>query len=707
MALGVGAFISVVLPSLAVAICMYALFCCLRGKYVEVYEPRTLKVQRFEEASERLPDGYCKWLLPLLKLPLKVVSTTCGVDAAGYLAVQVTLITILTIATVLCLPVLLPVYAGAGGLQGFETISLSNVSPASDLLWAPAVLCWPIAGIAYACIYRCLRKLQELKIAGLHRSCHPRHYTLLLRNVQEPSETALEERIRAAAGEHVLHVDVVKDLGKAYDKDFGKYKKAWLAWKRAEVGSHEVPDSVPMTRKGFCGPQVEAVPHLAEQRDDQRQVVESKRSDFDDLPCRPCAFVTFTSLSAASAALAELKDWAPEPASEPRSIIWANLKKCRKPAQLFAMRRCVGLAIAFIIILWAIPVAATQGLANLDDLAKKAPFLEWVTDLPESVKSILQGLLPTVALAILNALVLPIFTLLSVSSGLEDKQQIHKSLMRSYYWFLMVNSFFVVVISGSVFNQLATVLQDPSELQELLGRALPQVGSFFVSFITLRALATPPVALSLVGKLIPTMLLLKFCKTDEERAELMDPGFHQYGVMYAEDLFVWSVVIAYAVISPIILPFGLLYFALKHITSKYLLCYVYRSEYQAGGAQALSAFQLVLAGLLIGQLTVVCVLSIKQSLAAVLCAPLPFITLGFMIWMAFSSTLADQALPATLTAELEDESRLERWHQELREHVLAEPAYFSDLDQPAMDKFFWRDISADVAGGEPGHAPLL
>jgi len=366
------------------------------------------------------------------------------------------------------------------------------------------------------------------------------------------------------------------------------------------------------------------------------------------------------------------------------------LKKCRSLYQRRALQSSVALMLALTIILWAIPIAATQGLANLDDLAAKAPVLAWVVDLPQSVVSILQGLLPTVALAILNALVVPIFTLLAVRTGMEDKMYIQKAIMKSYYWFLMVNSFFVVLISGSVLNQLVTILQDPSQIQPLLGAAVPKVGTFFLSFITLRALASPPVALSLIGKLIPTILLLKMSKTDDERAEVLDPGFHQYGVMYAEDLFVWSVVIAYSVISPIILPFGLLYFALKHITSKYLLCFVYRSEYQAEGAQAVSAFQLVLVGLLVGQLTVVCVLSIKGSPAAALCAPLPFVSLGFMVWIACFG-VADQALPASLASELEDEARLAQWHQELTEHAFAEPAYFVDLDEPTLDKFFWRD----------------
>jgi len=681
--------VAVVLPSLAVAICMYALFCCLRGRYVEIYEPRTLKVQRFEEASERLPTGCCDWMLTLLDLRLTTVSRTCGMDAAGYLAMQTMLCKILALVTILCLPVLLPVYARAGNLGGFESISLSNVESTSNLLWAPASLSWPIAGVAYVLIYRCLRKLQDLRMDSMHHNCHPRHYTLLLRNVRE-SSAELKEKIKSIAGTDTIHVEIVKDLGKPYDKQFQKYKASWRVWKRAEVSSKEVADA-PMMRQGFCGKKVEAVPYLAEKRDELRQGVESKRAGLDaESSSRPCAFVTFASLSAASEALMQLKAWTPEPASEPRSIIWANLKKCRSLHQRRALQGSVVLMLALIIILWAIPVAATQGLANLDDLAAKAPVLAWVVDLPQSVVSILQGLLPTVALAILNALVVPIFTLLAVRTGMEDKMHIQKSIMKSYYWFLMVNSFLVVLISGSVLNQLVTILHDPSKIQELLGAAVPKVGTFFLSFITLRALASPPVALSLIGKLIPTILLLKMSKTDDERAEVLDPGFHQYGVMYAEDLFVWSVVIAYSVISPIILPFGLLYFALKHITSKYLLCFVYRSEYQAEGAQAVSAFQLVLVGLLIGQLTVVCVLSIKGSPAAALCAPLPFVSLGFMVWIACFG-VADQALPASWASELEDEARLAQWHQELTEHAFAEPAYFIDLDEPTLDKFFWRE----------------
>jgi len=720
MAFGIGEFVSVVIPALAVALCMYLLFCCLRPTYPEVYEPRTLKVQKLEQVSQRLPQGFLSWLVPLLQLPLSQLAGTCGMDVIGYVAFQLTLLRILGLLTVLCLAVLFPVYATAekGLAVGAGLMSLSNVSSGSLRLWASSIMCWPIAAVVYALVYRTLKEVSCLRISEERRACPLQNYTVMLRGVPDPvlSEAVTARLEEMFPGGCILDVRLVRDLGKGYKKDFEQYKAHWRSLKHAESVYNQDPDAEPPKTKTMpiVGAKVEAIPYFAEQILVLRQSLEEQRKAYGiSRPLRR-AFVTFDSLAAAAKARRDprLRAWLPAPAGpEPRDLLWPNVRgNSRGSARASclcgaASRVVVFLLLFFIIVLWAIPIAATQALANLEDLAAKFTWLQWVLELPKSVVSILQGLLPAVALAVLNALVVPIFTELAMSGGTENRNGIQRSLMKSYYAFLMVNSFIVVLVSGSLLNQLVAIMQDPSKVLPLLGESLPKVGNFFLSFITLLALGAAPITLSLLAKLIPSLLQLRFsCKTDLERDEVLDPGVPPYGVMYATDLFVWSVVVAYSVISPILLPFGWLYFELSHITGKYLLSFVFRSEYQGGGAQLNTAFLLALFGLLIGQLTVICVLAIKQSVAVFAVVPLPFITLAFMLWLAFASgapgyDVARQDLPEKLAAELDEEPeasrrRLAAWRQEvMTEHVLEDPSYFADLDNPLAEKFMWEDAT--------------
>lgn len=52
------------------------------------------------------------------------------------------------------------------------------------------------------------------------------------------------------------------------------------------------------------------------------------------------------------------------------------------------------------------------------------------------------------------------------------------------------------------------------------------------------------------------------CKTEAELKAAWAPGDLSYGTRFPNDMLVFTVVLCYSVIAPIILPFGVLYFGL-------------------------------------------------------------------------------------------------------------------------------------------------
>jgi hypothetical protein len=63
------------------------------------------------------------------------------------------------------------------------------------------------------------------------------------------------------------------------------------------------------------------------------------------------------------------------------------------------------------------------------------------------------------------------------------------------------------------------------------------------------------------------------------------------------------IVFTYAVICPVIVPFGMLYFGFSLIVYKKQILYVYQPVYESGGAMFPGALQKTLFGLTCGQLT--------------------------------------------------------------------------------------------------------
>jgi hypothetical protein len=78
------------------------------------------------------------------------------------------------------------------------------------------------------------------------------------------------------------------------------------------------------------------------------------------------------------------------------------------------------------------------------------------------------------------------FAELARVEGVFSESLIQKWVLRRYFLFIVLNFFFLTIISGSFF----TIVNDlsPSALPRLLGQAVPSVSTFFMSYILLRAL---------------------------------------------------------------------------------------------------------------------------------------------------------------------------------------------------------------------------
>jgi hypothetical protein len=378
--------------------------------------------------------------------------------------------------------------------------------------------------------------------------------------------------------------------------------------------------------------------------------------------------------------------------------LWSEVVQCRSPAVSLALGLVMSLIVGAIIIFFMVPIGLCGALANLEALSDGSSWLSWVSDMPEFLLSLIQGLLPTIAVAVLNAIVLPVFTLLLSFSGVQDLVSLTRRVIIAMLLFLSYNSFIVMMLSTSLLNRINDIWEDPQSLAELLGESMPASSTFFINFLTLAGLPGAVSRVALLGPLIVGNIKLKYlAKTPHEKESATLPPVAPYARMYAYDIFFFTISLAFSVIAPIMLPLAFCHFALNFVSGKYLVSYVFRSPYQGAGSVMLLACQLSLWSLILCQCATIFVLALKESFAVFVVAPLPLLTVvpTLLLSRSVGKPLSSEQImtdvwqneqeakdtfppKATLSLTVDIAQQKGWWKQ---------ASYSLDLDNPLVDRF--------------------
>ena len=90
------------------------------------------------------------------------------------------------------------------------------------------------------------------------------------------------------------------------------------------------------------------------------------------------------------------------PAPEPRDIVWDNMSLSTNVTRT---RQLIVLALIVLLFLfWAVPITALATLLSYEEIKKAMPWLGRLVDSNDTVRAIVQNLLPSVAIISLNAL---------------------------------------------------------------------------------------------------------------------------------------------------------------------------------------------------------------------------------------------------------------------------------------------------------------
>jgi hypothetical protein len=229
----------------------------------------------------------------------------------------------------------------------------------------------------------------------------------------------------------------------------GSDREMEAAWRRYVKPQDRETTRLPVIAKSWfpslplLGRKVDRINYLRDRLQALNQEIElSTRDQANDGPLLNNAFVRFNEQIAAHLACQSVMHGAPHCMAprildvNPNDVIWNNLA-------LGWRQRWIRVSISLsastgLIVLYAVPVAFTSFLANLDILASKVGWLSWLADWPGIVKSVVQGVLPPAFLQVILLLVPVLYRCLMHFQGASTGSVRELGVQTWFFLFLFV-----------------------------------------------------------------------------------------------------------------------------------------------------------------------------------------------------------------------------------------------------------------------------
>ncbi|CAM0905341.1 unnamed protein product [Alopecurus aequalis] len=633
----ISAFVTSLLTSFLIFVVLVLVFTWLsrRPGNAPVYYPnvllRGLDPWEGRGRGTRSPVG---WIRQAFAASEADVVAAGGVDAAVYLVFLSSVLAILVFSGVVLLPVLLPLagtdhaldnsVGSENGTEKFtviEKLALGNVQKSSLRLWGFILSVYWVSFVTYFVLWKSYKHVSNLRAAARSTSdVKPEEFSVLVRDVPVPPP---DQSIKDAVDSYfrTLHPDT--------------FYKALVVTDIRSKTANKPEGTKPTHRTGFLGligKKVDTIEYCNEKIKELLPKLEDEQKNTISEKQQRAAIVVFNSRAAAASASqtlhAQIYDkWTVTEAPEPRQIIWSNLPKKTYDRQI---RQSVVYFIVFLtVFFYYIPITTISAITTLEKLRQKLPFLKVVVDQPV-VKTVLQAYLPQLALIVFLALLPALLLFLSKSEGIPSQSHVVRAASGKYFYFIIFNVFLGITISSSLFGALKTIIDNPTGIVTMLGNSLPGSATFFLTFVALKFFVGYGLELSRLVPLIIFHLKKKYlCKTEDEVRAAWIPGDLGYNTRVPNDMLIVTIVLCYSVIAPLIIPFGVAYFALGWLIAKNQVLRVYVPSYESNGRFWPHMHTRIIAALMIYQATMIGVITLKVFVYSPILVPLLPISLIF------------------------------------------------------------------------------
>ena len=400
----------------------------------------------------------------------------------------------------------------------------------------------------------------------------------------------------------------------------------------------------------------------------QDQIVQEREQVLSELPST-CFFATFKSQEAA--AIASQANLNPikerllnvHAAPSPDDVNWPTLTRSWWQRQTRPI-----IVLPLILFIMLLPIGAFSGaFAQLTIAVCGSPAdptkeenTSWYCSADpwaNFFRNLVTSLAPTLLLSLYHMCILPV--LVYYAAQAEGQQMSLSGLDRRccslfFYWDVF-NVFLGAMLGGSVIAELPTYIEDPTQIWNALSAAIPSSSNFFINYVAYRALVMAWFRLwyphmGTTVSMLKWMRILPWAKSPREKALESPIRNCRYGRDIGIPVLMnFVMVLAYCVVSPLILPFGLLYFILLWSVWRYQMLYVYQRSYESGGLfWPLVAHRVVICLFICVLFTsVVFVLKEAYTQAALMLISLPLYLLRYNIYISKRYDQVVEQIPLT------------------------------------------------------------
>ncbi|TXG46943.1 hypothetical protein EZV62_026237 [Acer yangbiense] len=610
-------------------------------------------VRKFVNVDFRSYVKFLNWMPTALKMPEPELIEHAGLDSAAYLRIYLIGLKIFVPITVLAWVVLVPVNYTNDTLQlarqsnvtssDIDMLSISNIPEKSQRFWSHIVMAYAFTFWTCYVLRKEYENVANMRLQFLASAKRrPDQFTVLVRNVPPDPDESVSELVEhfflVNHPDNYLTNQVVVNANKLAKLVKQKKKKQnWLVYYEHKYSRNNA--TRPFMKTGFLGlwgQKVDAIDHhIAEIERLSKEIAAERESVVTDPKAiMPAAFVSFkTRWGAAVCAQTQQSrnptSWLTEWAPEPRDVYWDNLAI---PYVSLAVRRLImGVSFFFLTFFFMIPIAIVQGFASIAGIEKAAPFLKPIIEI-KIIKSIVQGFLPGIALKLFLIFLPSILMIMSKFEGFTSISSLERRSASRYYIFNLVNVFLGSIIAGSAFEQLDTFMnQSANDIPKTIGVAIPIKATFFISYIMVDGWAGIAGEILMLKPLIMYHLKNFFLvKTEKDREEAMDAGSLGFNTGEPRIQLYFLLGLVYSTVTPLLLPFILVFFAFAYVVFRHQIINVYNQEYESAAAFWPDVHKRILIALIISQLLLMGLMSTKGAAQSTpFLIALPVLTIWF------------------------------------------------------------------------------
>ncbi|KAK4284334.1 hypothetical protein QN277_001182 [Acacia crassicarpa] len=668
-------------------------------------------VRKFVNLDWKSYLKFLNWMPEALKMPELELIEHAGLDSAVYLRIYLIGLKIFVPIAFLAWAVLVPINGTSNGLESpsvtnvtssdIDKLSISNVEDRSERFWAHIVMAY---GFTFWTCYVLCKEYEKVASMRLQfvaaEKRRPDQFTVLVRNIPPDPDESVSELVEhfflVNHPDHYLIHQVVYDANKLA-KMVNKKKKLqnWLVYYKYKL---ERTSERPTMKTGFLGlwgNKVDAIDYHTTKIEEllKRIPIERDKVKNDPKSIMPASFVSFkTRWGAAVCAQTQqtrnptmwLTEWAPEP----RDVYWPNL--AIPYVSLTVRRLIIAVAFFFLTFFFMIPIAIVQSIASIEGIEKSARWLLPLVEIP-FIKSFIQGYLPGIILKLFLIFVPTILLIMSKLEGFVSLSSLERRAASRYYIFNLVNVFFVSLLTGAAFQQLSVFLRQPAnKYPEIIGDAIPIKATFFISFIMVDGWAGIAAEILRLNTLVFYHLKNFFLvKTEKDREEAMDPGSIGFYAREPRIQLYFLLGLVYAAVTPLVLPFIIVFFALAYVVFRHQIINVYNQEYESGAAFWPYVHLRVIVALIVSQIVLMGILSTKGAdTATPFLIALPVLTISFHYYCKgrFESAfvkfpLQEATMKDTLEKATEPNMNLEGYLKHAYEHPVFKASMEGDEEE--------------------------